>query len=74
MNDSINWQKVLTELHDCMTMTALSAKTGIKLSTLTDLKAGRSVEPQYGAGYRIINVYKREMARIARQTPKEKQA
>lgn len=72
MSEPINWQHVLTELHGCMTMTALSEKTGIKLSTLTDLKAGRSLEPQYGAGNRILNVYRREMNKAAREAARER--
>ncbi len=70
MSDPINWQSMLEELHDCMTMTMLSDKTGVPISTLTDLKSGRSKEPQYGAGNRIMNVYRREQAKIAREGAK----
>jgi hypothetical protein len=71
MSETINWQQVLTELHECMTITALSGKTGVPISTLTDLKAGRSKEPQYAAGHRIYNIYRREKAKQERQKGKE---
>lgn len=72
MSESINWQEVLTTLHNCMTITALSEKTGVPISTLTDLKSGRSKEPQYGAGNRILNIYRREMNKQAREAAKER--
>lgn len=71
MSDTVNWQSVLEELKDCMTLKELSARTGIPSSNLSDLKTGKVREPLHGAGQRILSIHRREMARIERQRARE---
>jgi len=55
-----DWQKIICELVRVVgTKTALSERTGISVSSLSDLSRGASVEPRYSRGHKLIELHEK---------------
>ena len=66
-----DWQKIVSELNEGMSLKAMGEATGLSLQAIHDLKSGRSAEPRFGAGQTLLRLHKRHMNRIAREAAKE---
>lgn len=62
-----NWKETVNELLQHVTYAKVCDETGLALSSLADLRSGKTTEPKYGPGQVMLRMLDRERAKAKRR-------